>query len=351
MIDDTADILIRSEGRAGRITLNRPRALNSLTYPQIGAIAAALDAWERDAAVEVVIIDAAGAKAFCAGGDVRAMYDARSLGPQFARRFWLDEYRLDARIARYAKPFVAIMDGIVMGGGVGLSAHGRHRIITERTSIAMPETAIGLIPDVGGTWLLARASGEIGVYLGLTGQRFSGVDAIQIGFADSYVSSARLPDLIARLSQPGPDTPAEVIEAFEQQVPESALLANKPKLDQWFAGDTVEAILAELQTTTDPLARDAFALLKDRSPLSLKLTLRAIRAARHAASLEAALATEYKLVTRLYDHGEFIEGVRALIVGKDRQPKWRPATLAEVTPAMLDGFFAALPSGQPGPFG
>jgi enoyl-CoA hydratase len=352
MTDPTiADTLIRIEGRAGRITLNRPRALNALTYPQLGAIAAALDAWERDASVELVILDAAGAKAFCAGGDVRALYDAHTAGPDFARTFWRDEYRLNARIANYPKPYVAIMDGVVMGGGVGISAHGRHRIVTERTSIAMPETAIGLIPDVGGTWLLARAGGELGVYLGLTGQRFSGSDAIQLGFADAHVPSAAMSQMVARLTDAGShDAPLDIIEAHETGVPQSALIPHRAAIDRWFAGATVEAILAELQTTTDPLARDAHATLKDRSPTALKLALRAIRQARHAISLEAALATEYRLVTRLYEQGEFIEGVRALIVDKDKAPKWRPASLAEVTPEIIDAFFAELPADVPQPF-
>ena len=198
----TDEVLIRREGRAGRITMNRPKALNALTFPMIGHIRAALAGWKDDPSVELVLLDGAGERGLCAGGDVRSLYESRAQGSGFARTFWRDEYRLNALIARYPKPYVAIQDGIVMGGGIGLSSHASHRIVTERSQLAMPETGIGLIPDVGGTWLLANAPGQVGVYLGLTGEAMRGADAIHARFSDALVPSAKLPALIDRLIDP-----------------------------------------------------------------------------------------------------------------------------------------------------
>lgn len=358
MSNGSSDTHVRIEAKAGRITLDRPRALNALTYPQIGVIAAALDAWEHDPAVAVVIIDATGGKAFCAGGDVRTLYDAAIDGPAFARRFWLDEYRLNARISRYGKPYVAIMDGIVMGGGVGLSAHGRHRVVTERTSIAMPETTIGLIPDVGGTWLLSRPprsadfAAETGTYLALTGERITATDAIGCGLADVAVASAHVPRLIeaiARSPESLPDVLAAV-RAHPDEMPPPRLPDLRAAIDATFQHDRIAAILTALDAHGDARAREIAAALGSKSPLSLTLTLEALRRARNLPSLEAALAIEFKLVTRLYDCGEFIEGIRALLVDKDRMPKWRPATVGEVTPELAASFFAALPEAMDRPF-
>src|SRR5215510_12586326 len=208
------EVLIGREGRAGRITMNRPRALNALTHAMVGPIAAALLAWRDDAAVELVVLDGSGDKALCAGGDVRALYDSRPQGSDAARAFWRDEYRLNALIAGYGKPYVAIQDGIVMGGGIGLSAHARHRVVTERSRLAMPETGIGLIPDVGGTWLLAHAPGETGLYLGLTGEPMSAADAIFARFSDHLVEQGRIGALVERLSDPKGGSVGEAISAL-----------------------------------------------------------------------------------------------------------------------------------------
>ena len=348
---DADDLLIRIDGRAGCITLNRPKALNALTYPQVGRIQATLDLWRDDPAVELVILDGAGDRGLCAGGDIRAMYDSAPSGSAFAARFWFDEYRLNATIARYPKPYVALMDGIVMGGGIGLSGHASRRIVTERSQLAMPETGIGLIPDVGGTWLLSRGKGGLGIYLALSGARMAAADAILAGFADSYVPAARLPDLIAKLSaRPGDDID-DIIEAHEDPVPEAKLGILQPSLDRWFDHDSVEAILAALHTTTDEVAASARAELLTRSPTSLKLTLKAVRDARRLPSLEDALKVEYRLVCRLFESGEFIEGIRALIVDKDRQPKWRPETVADVTPDIVARYFAPMAPGHELRFG
>jgi len=339
-----AEIHVRREGRAGRLTLDRPKALNALTYPQVDRITEALAAWRSDPAVELVIFDATGSKAFCAGGDVRAMYDSRTAGSGYARSFWADEYRLNASIARYPKPIVALMDGIVMGGGIGLSAHASHRVVTERSMLAMPETTIGLIPDVGGTWLLAKSPGETGVYLGLTGARMSAADALYARFADAMVPSDKLAELVARLVEPGP-TPGEAIRALATDPGPSALVARRAEIETLYAGPTVEAIAAALAKSGGEAARKDAADIATRSPKALKLTLAAIRGARRLPTLEAALTVEYRLTVRLFEDGEFPEGVRALIVDKDRAPKWNPARLADVGDDLVAAYLAPLPDG------
>ncbi len=329
------DVLIRRDGRAGRITMNRPKALNALTYAMVQPIWAALQAWSTDPAIELVLLDGAGDRALCAGGDVVALYDSRVSGSGLVRKFWREEYYLNALILRYPKPYVAIQDGIVMGGGIGLSSHGRHRIVTERSMLAMPETGIGLIPDVGGTWLLAHAQGELGTYLALTGARMTGSDAIQAGLSGSFVPSNRLDALKARLIATGDERVDDIIEDFEEPIPISTLAVERAKINRWFGFDTVEEIIAALSSTTDPLAQKIKADLAQKSPLALKTTLAALRRARRLGSLEEALNFEYRLAVRMFEHGEFPEGIRALLVDKDKTPKWNPPTLAAVTDAMI----------------
>lgn len=341
--DAPEEVIIRREGRAGCITLNRPQALNALNYPMVGAIHGALEAWAHDPEVALVILDGAGERAMCAGGDLRAMYDSAPQGSAFARRFWADEYRLNAAIGRYPKPYVALMDGIVMGGGIGLSGHGSHRIVTERSELAMPETGIGLIPDVGGTWLLAHAPGETGVYLGLVGERMRGAGAIHACFADAFVPSSRLAGLTAELKAPGAGDVDSVIARFRAEPPPSDLAAHAREIDAAFGRDSLEAIREGLAGMGTDWGRRTLAELDRRSPLSLKLTLAAIRGARALPSLEAALNVEFRLTVRLFEHGEFLEGVRALIVDKDKSPKWNPATPAEVSDAMVAAFLSPLP--------
>ena len=349
----SSEVRIRVEGRAGRITLDRPKALNTLTLGMVRAIWAALNAWKDDPAVALVILDGAGERGLCAGGDVRSLYDARAEGSGFARTFWREEYRLNALIHRYPKPFVALMDGIVMGGGIGLSAHaqGGMRIVTERSRIAFPETTIGLIPDVGGTWLLSRAPGQTGVYLALMGTPMTAADAIHTGFADHCAASASLPGMVDRLSA-GSETPAAILAKFAGDPGPSAfagpLAAN---LAKFFAFDSVEAINAALDLDgTSEFAAGTREALIARSPLALKATLEALRRARADTRLEQALTVEFRLCTHLYEAGEFIEGVRALIVDKDRAPKWSRSNLAAVTPADIEALFAPFPATEE-PFG
>jgi enoyl-CoA hydratase len=339
------DVVVGRDGTAGRITLNRPKALNALTYPMIGAVAGALAQWAHDPAVTLVILDGVGERGLCAGGDVIALYDSRASGPDFARRFWADEYRLNAQIARFPKPFVALMDGIVMGGGIGLSAHASHRVVTERSRLAMPETSIGLIPDVGGTWLLAHAPRNCGVYLGLTGERMSAADARFAGFADTLVPTAELPALIKALSMAQAGDVGRLIAQFSQHASPGSLQEVSRKIELAFGGATIEAILAELVRLDDDWSRKTAALLAAKSPLALKATLAAVHLARTLPSLEAALDMEFRLVTRLFENGEFIEGVRALLVDKDKAPKWRLATLDAVTIAHVSEMLSPLPQG------
>ncbi len=340
------EVLIRREGRAGRITMNRPKALNALTHAMVGRIWEALLTWQDDPAVELVLLDGAGDRALCAGGDVRSLYDSRHEGSVHARAFWRDEYRLNALIGRYPKPYVAIQDGIVMGGGIGLSAHARHRIVTERSKLAMPETGIGLIPDVGGTWLLAHAPGQTGIYLGLTGESMGAADAIYARFSDAFVPAPKLDALRGRLIDARAGAVAEVIGAFAQDPGPASLQARRGDIDQAFGGMTLEAILELLGAMPTEWAQQARAALAQKSPKSLKLTLAAVRNARALGSLEQALAIEFRLCTRLFEDGEFIEGVRALIVDKDRKPKWSPPTLSDVTPQLVNDYLGPLPAGE-----
>jgi enoyl-CoA hydratase len=347
------EVLIRREGRAGRITMNRASALNALTYAMVGHIRHALAAWLNDAAVELVILDGAGGRALCAGGDVRGLYDSRTEGSSLARAFWRDEYPLNAMIARYGKPYVAIMDGIVMGGGIGLSAHASHRIVTERSMLAMPETGIGLIPDVGGTWLLSRQPPapsmprEAGTYLALTGQRFNGSEALDLGFADTLVAVAGLPAMLAEMSNDADPDGAMIRHrtslAGSQQ---ATLCALAQPIDAAFGFDRIEDILAALEAMPGAFASKTLAQLHTKSPLALKLTLEALRRARTLPSLEEALNMEYRLTVRLFECGEFAEGVRALLIDKDKTPRWDPPCLADVTPPMVERFFAPLPPAQ-----
>ena len=345
---NTDEVVIRREGRAGRITLNRPKAFNALTLGMVRSIWQTLLDWQKDAAIELVLLDGAGERGLCAGGDVRSLYDSHRTGSSLARTFWQEEYRLNALIHRYPKPYVSLMDGIVMGGGIGLSAHGAFRIVTEKSQLAMPETSIGLIPDVGGTYLLSRAQGQLGVYLGLIGERMNGSDAIQVGFASTFLPSDRLAALVARLVDPAGGPVDEVISECEDDIsiPASPLAAQADLINRHFGFGTVEEIAASLNTTTHSIAQKAREELLKRSPLALKTTLAAIHRARRLPTLEEALNVEFRLCTRLFENGEFIEGVRALLVDKDRQPKWRPPTLSEVSDTMVADLFAPMPAAE-----
>ncbi|AUI59441.1 enoyl-CoA hydratase/isomerase family protein [Amycolatopsis sp. BJA-103] len=322
----------------GRITLNRPRALNSLNHDMVLAMLERLEAWRSDPAVRAVLIDGAGDRGLCAGGDIRAIYDDARTGGTASLRFWADEYRLNALISRYPKPYLALMDGLVMGGGVGVSAHGSHRIVTERSRIGMPETGIGFVPDVGGTYLLSRAPGELGTHVALTAGSISGPDAIHCGLADHFVPSERVPDLLDALASRTPDN---ALELFAEEAPPSVLAKDADWIDQCYAADTVEEILTRLHSGGDAAATAAKEI-EAKSPTALKVTLRALRSAAALPDLEAVLAQEFRISTHALSSAEFVEGIRAQIIDKDRSPKWSPATLPEVADKLVDAYLADL---------
>ncbi|MFF4223151.1 enoyl-CoA hydratase/isomerase family protein [Streptomyces abikoensis] len=340
MTDATEEaVLFRVEGRAAHIVLNRPRALNALTHAMVSRIDEALTAWEHDPAVETVVITGAGERGLCAGGDIRSIHeDARSGGTASAD-FWRDEYRLNARIARYPKPYVAVMDGIVMGGGVGIAAHGGVRIVTERSRVAMPETGIGFIPDVGGTYLLAKAPGELGTHLALTGEAVGAADALLCRLADHFVPSDRLPALLAELA----DAPAhEVVARHAAEAPGGELAGHREWIDACYAAGTVEEIVERLQGHGTPAAKQAAETILAKSPTALKVTLAGLRAAGALGSLERVLEQEYRVSCAALTSPDLVEGIRAQVIDKDRNPRWSPATLAEVGEADVARFFAPL---------
>ncbi len=334
-----SDIHIRTDGRAGRITLTRPKALNAVTWEMIRAIDAALATWADDASIALVIIDAEGDRAFAAGGDIVDLYRTGTAGDyDYGRRFWAEEYRLNARIADYAKPYVALMHGFVMGGGVGISCHGSHRIVDDAVQIAMPECGIGLIPDVGGSRLLANAPGCLGELIGLTGYRMGPGDAIRAGFADLCISRTDWADLIAELCATG-DTDAIAARA-PSTAPDSPLDAA-PHMSQWFGGARMPDILSDLAQLGLQDADRLIATLRRQSPLSVACALSAIRAAR-SMSLHEALAQEYRFVWRCMSQGDFLEGIRARVIDKDRTPKWRHDSIEAVTDADVQAMLAPL---------
>lgn len=334
------EIIVERAGRLGRIRLNRPKALNALTHGMVGQIDAALDAFAADPGVACVLLTGEGERGFCAGGDVRSLY--LSEGTAFAEGFWRDEYRLDARIARFGKPVVAIMDGITMGGGVGLSAHARHRVVTERSRVAMPETGIGYLPDVGATWLLPRAPGETGTYLGLTGAPMAAADAIYAGFADALVPVSALPALVEALSglREGAtdEDVAAAIRALAAEPGPSGLEAQRAVIDRCFAFDAMTGILSALEADPSDFATATRATLAEKAPASLVLTLDLLRRGRSGPDLEACLEREFHASLAMLAEGDFREGIRAAVIDKDRRPRWSPATLAEVDPARIAGW-------------
>lgn len=336
----TDDVIVEVTGTLGRIRLNRPKAINSLSLEMVQEVAAAVARFDADPAVSAVLLTGEGERGLCAGGDIRALYTKGRDGSGFGERFFRVEYRLNAHIARFSKPYVAVMDGITMGGGVGLSAHGNIRIVTERTRMAMPETGIGFFPDVGGTWLLSRSPGEVGTFVGLTGDGFGGADAIYAGFADVFVPSETLPALIEALGT-STDVRATVAE-FAQDAP-APLAAHRTEIDAAFAFDRVEDIFAALEASSSDFAQKALAVLRQKSPTSLKVTLRLLRLARKDARLEDSLEREFAAAHAVLLSDEFYEGVRAAVVDKDRNPKWSPATLDGVSDALVEDYFAHSP--------
>jgi enoyl-CoA hydratase len=333
----TDKILAHVDGGVGLLTLNRPQAINSLTHAMVVAMDRVLTEWEHDGEVETVLIRGAGDRGLCAGGDIVAIYhSARGDGTE-AREFWYDEYLLDRHISRYPKPVIALMDGIVMGGGVGVSAHGGVRVVTDTTKMAMPEVGIGLIPDVGGTLILSRAPGLVGIHAALTGEPFGGADAIAMGFADHFVPHDELAGFTDAVIADGVDA---ALSSYAAEPPTSPVLAHRKWIDDCYAGETVEDIVAALRGHDAGPANDAANLIATRSPVSVSVALEAVRRAGKLDTLEDVLRQEYRTSCGALRSHDLVEGIRAQVIDKDRNPKWSPASLAAVTIDDIESYFA-----------
>ncbi|HUB57705.1 MAG TPA: enoyl-CoA hydratase/isomerase family protein [Mycobacterium sp.] len=337
MTDESDEILSRVEDGVGFVTLNRPKAINSLNQGMVNGLSAVLADWEQDAEVRAVVLSGAGERGLCAGGDVVAIYHSARADGVAARRFWRDEYLLNGQIGRFGKTYVSLMDGIVMGGGVGVGAHANTRVVTDTSKIAMPEVGIGFVPDVGGAYLLSRAPGSLGLHAALTGAPFSGADAIALGFADHFVPHNKLDALRRAIVADGVEA---ALAAHAVEPPPSDLVAGRDWIDECYARDTVADIVAALRGHDTGPANEAASLIATRSPISLSVTLEAVRRAAKLDTLEDVLTQDYRVSCASLRSHDLVEGIRAQLVDKDRNPKWSPASLAEVSTADIEAYFA-----------
>ncbi len=333
MSDDS--VVAARDGRIGRIRLNRPKTLNALDLPMIQACATAIAEWRDDPSVHAVVIEGTGERAFCAGGDIRALRERAMAGERdFVETFFREEYALNLAIATYPKPYVALVDGICMGGGIGVSVHGAYRVASEHALFAMPETAIGFFPDIGATHFLPRMPGQLGLYFGLTGARAKGSDAVHAGFATHFVPRERIADLSASLATDGP----AVLAMFAEPLPAFSLAPHRAAIDRCFGADSIPEIVRRLESDASDWARNTLATLRGMSPSSLFWSLEIIRRGAHS-TLPRALQNELELTRTVTQHHEFQEGVRAMVVDKDRQPKWSPGRIGDVDPAAIARLF------------
>ena len=337
------EVIVERRGAGGFLTLNRPKALNALNLGMVRTIAAALDDFEKDDRVTRVVVSGAGGRAFCAGGDIRLLYEQGKAGDHASQRaFWREEYILNRRIKRYPKPYIALIDGIVMGGGVGLSAHGVHAVASERTVFAMPEVGIGFFPDVGATYVLPRLPHRIGRYFALTGERAGAGDALAFGLADAFVESRRMGELAEALRDS--TSTEQILAGFNEKPPASPLAAETALIERCFAGETIDACLSALEAAKDEgaaLAKTALASTLAKSPTSQAIALRQMQIGA-GLSFEEAMTVEFRIVSRICRRHDFYEGVRAVIVDKDNRPQWRPARAVDVTKEDIDAYFAPL---------
>jgi enoyl-CoA hydratase len=336
-VGENEDVLVTVDRGVGLVTLNRPKAINSLTHPMVDALSRVLARWETDDEVGAVVVSGAGERGLCAGGDIVAIYHSARADGVEARQFWYDEYLLNGHIGRYPKPYIALMDGIVMGGGVGVGAHGTVRVVTDTTKMAMPEVGIGFVPDVGGTFILSRAPGLLGLHAALTGAPFTGADAIALGFADHFVPHDQLEAFTKAIVDDGVDA---ALAEHATEPPPSQLVAQRDWIDDCYAGETVADIIAALRGHDTGPANDAANLIATRSPISVSVALEAVRRAGKLDTLEDVLRQEYRTSCGSLRSHDLVEGIRAQVIDKDRNPKWSPASLAAVTTADVEAYFA-----------
>lgn len=341
------DVLFReiagSDGSLGLITLNRPAVLNSLNRTIITEMLTQLTSWATNDTIKAVVITGSGERAFCAGGDLRLTYDFHQQKSEMITAFFKEEYRLNSLIFHYPKPYIAFLNGITMGGGVGVSIHGSHRIATERLSFAMPETGIGLFPDVGGTYFLPRLPHRFGVYLGLTGARITADDCVALNIAQHKMPSLSFESFLTALadtpfSPNAKQTVTDIIAQFEIPALPSSLLAEGKHIEFAFSENNIETILTKLEDATHPVLKNAFDILQKKSPTSLKVTLAALLKGEQM-SFDACMQQEYCLVTHFLHGHDFFEGIRAVIIDKDQKPAWNPARLADISDAMVSRYF------------
>ena len=335
----TEEVFFEKKGSLGLITLNRPEALNALTLNMVRLIHPKLKIWEEDNEIKTVAVTAVGDKAFCAGGDIRALYDWGKSNDKKATGFYYEEYQLNQLIKSYTKPYISFVNGIVMGGGVGISVHGSYRVAGENYSFAMPETGIGLFPDVGGSFFLSRLKNNVGMYLALTGSRIKSSDAIELGIAEYFIQSENFDEIFKQLSEG--ITPDEVLSSFNSDKINSDLKNDFEKINELFSGNSLEDIFGRMENDNSEFSQKNLSLLRSKSPTSLKITFRQIRNGSDL-NFEDCMKMEFRMVSKVMDDHDFYEGVRALIIDKDNTPVWKPETVEKISNKEIDEFFKYL---------
>ncbi|TKD51243.1 enoyl-CoA hydratase/isomerase family protein [Sphingomonas baiyangensis] len=339
----TDHVLIETAGRIGRIRLNRPKAIHALTEPMCAAVIDALDGWAADPAIEAVLLDHLEGRGFCAGGDIRMLAVSGAGDGAEARAFFRTEYRMNHRLFTFTKPIAAFMDGITMGGGVGISQPARYRVATENTKFAMPETGIGLFPDVGAGWYLSRLPGRMGQYLALTGHRLDGAECVALGLATHYLPADALEEAKRRIAS-DPQAIEAILDAVATPAPDARILAHRGAIDRLFASDRLAEIEAALAGDGSEWARGTLATLATKSPQAMKVSLKLLLDGRTMPTFEDEMRQEYAVACHVVQRADFIEGVRALIVDKDNTPRWQPERGEDVTEHLIDQIFAPLPA-------